>query len=129
MNPKPSSPMRTLLLTRFASVAAAMLLSACQVPTQSDAVEGSTWHLSYDTPAYHGAYDVTFGAGGKLHSNNVHDKTPDNDRWQSDGEHVQLIFNDGYATFEGKRVSPDLIEGTASVKAGSISWQAKRKGR
>lgn len=107
---------------------AALALGACACQSRNAAFEGSTWRLSYDTPNYKGAYDITFEAGGKLRSNNPHDNTPDNDRWTREGDQVRILFNDGFATFEGKLITPGQIQGTASsTSAGTWTWQAVRK--
>jgi hypothetical protein len=120
----PALARRAALLA--AAIALALPLAACQ--RGGDRFEGSTWHLSYDTPNYKGAYDITFAAGGKLRSNNPHDKTPDNDRWTREGDQVRITFNDGFATFEGQLVTPGQIQGSASsASAGTWLWQAVRK--
>lgn len=58
---------------------------------------------------------LTFHADGRMSTTNTRDTTPDNDRWQpaADGG-IQFVFNGGFSTYTGRRVSPDRIEGTAT---------------
>ncbi|WP_169717431.1 hypothetical protein [Comamonas serinivorans] len=120
-------PRAKRLAAGLAAGATALALAGCQ-SAGAERFEGSTWHLSYDTPGYKGSYDITFAADGVLRSNNPHDNTPDNDRWTRNGEQVQITFNDGFATFDGRLVTPGQIQGTAqSASAGTWTWQAVRK--
>lgn len=119
-------PARRAALLAALATALTLPLAACQ--SGGNTFEGSTWHLSYDTPNYKGSYDITFAPEGRLRSNNAHDNTPDNDHWTREGDRVVITFNNGFATFEGQLVTPGQIKGTASsTSAGTWQWQAVRR--
>ena len=114
------------------------LLGACQttaIPAASvgDAastapnLSGSRWQLRFATGAYQGDYSITLGPGGKLSSSNPQDNTPDNDRWEQHGSQVLLLFNDGFARFEGDWLPTQRLAGRASSpSAGDWHWEAER---
>jgi hypothetical protein len=63
--------------------------------------------------------------GGAFWYSEVNDVTPDNDFWEQNGEAVKISFNDGYAIYEGRFISNDLIKGTAvniREHSGSLSY-------
>jgi hypothetical protein len=80
-------------------------------------LSGTKWKLTDDD----GDYDVEFKKGGIFWYNEARDVTPDNDFWEQNGESVKISFNGGYAIYEGRFISNDLIKGTA-VNIGKHSW-------
>ena len=87
---------------------------------------GSRWHLRFAAGAYLGDYSITLAPGGKLISSNPQDNTPDNDRWEQHGSQVLLLFNDGFARFEGEWLPTQRLEGRASSpSAGDWPWEAE----
>ncbi len=111
------------------------LLGACQtepapapaaMPVAPD-LSGSRWQLRFAAGSYQGDYAITLAPGGKLSSANPQDHTPDNDRWEQHGSDVLLLFNDGFARFEGQWLPTRRLAGTASSpSAGGWQWEAER---
>ena len=90
-------------------------------------LSGSRWQLRFAAGAYQGDYSITLAPGGKLISSNPQDNTPDNDRWEQHGSQVLLLFNDGFARFEGDWLPTQRLAGRASSpSAGDWHWEAER---
>ncbi|MDR1931630.1 MAG: hypothetical protein LBQ57_02290 [Spirochaetales bacterium] len=68
------------------------------------------------------SYKVEFLTGGKLKLSNPADTTPDNDRWEHKANALFLYVNDSYATYEGRRLSNDVIKGLAKNVTGK-TWE------
>ncbi len=84
---------------------------------------GTTWKYSDKDKSY----KVEFGKKGKLKSTHPNDITPDNDFWKQSGNRLHFELNDGYAKYDGKIESSNLIKGTAKNSAKkSWKWTMKR---
>ncbi len=96
-------------------------------PSAAPDLSGSRWQLRFAAGAYQGDYSITLAPGGKLISSNPQDNTPDNDRWEQHGSQVLLLFNDGFARFEGEWLPTQRLAGRASSpSAGDWPWEAER---
>lgn len=97
------------------SIFSLFVLSSCSIFNKNkytSDLTGSTWNIK----ASGREYTITFKLGGVLASTHPNDVTPDNDTWEQNGANVTFYFNDKYATYKGKFVAKDKIEGTAKNK-------------
>ena len=101
--------------------------AAATNPSAVPDLSGSHWQLRFAAGDYQGDYSITLAPGGKLISSNPQDNTPDNDRWEQHGSQVLLLFNDGFARFEGDWLPTQRLAGRASSpSARDWHWEAER---
>lgn len=86
-------------------------------------VAGTRWTVSVGATEY----ELQFGDGGALISNNPSDTTPDDDGWEQQGTTVRFWFDDHATELSGTISPADLthLSGTGHGPAGaSLSWSA-----
>ncbi|MDR0214278.1 MAG: hypothetical protein LBJ15_09780 [Comamonas sp.] len=120
--PAPAASAQDSLCDRSVSV-------ADNTASDGNALSGSRWLISYKTqgePAR--SYVFRLLPGGRMLNAHPNDRTPNNDRWESNGRHVQLRFNDGYAVYSGMmNGSSDQLKGHAVNTVGDTwEWRARR---
>ncbi|HLB64108.1 MAG TPA: hypothetical protein VJJ46_04655 [Anaerolineales bacterium] len=88
---------------------------------------GTRWFIYYyESGGDYYEYELVFHSGGRLENSHPNESTPDNDAWVQTGDTVILLFNDSYATYEG-RINGETISGTAVNIRGAVwSWDAYR---
>ncbi|MDR3162457.1 MAG: hypothetical protein LBT81_01165 [Helicobacteraceae bacterium] len=102
-------------------------VASVETISQDDIVNlsGTKWSLTY-VVAENKKYDIEFKEGGVFWYSEPIDTTPDNDFWEQNGEIVKISINDGYAKFEGRFISKDLIKGTAKNADESWAFEIRR---
>ena len=85
-------------------------------------LKNSTWKYVDDTHTDWN-FEITFGDNGKFRHTQAAetDTTYNNDTWEKDGDKIILNFNDNHATYNGKIVSSELIQGRAK-NVNDVTW-------
>ena len=85
-------------------------------------LKNSTWKYTDDTHT-DWSFEITFGDNGKFrHTQAVEtDTTYNDDTWEKNGDKIILNFNDKHATYNGKIVSDELIQGRAK-NINDVTW-------
>lgn len=91
-------------------------------------LNNSTWTYVDDTHT-DWKFEITFGDNGKFRHTQASetDTTINNDTWKKEGDKIILNFNDNHATYNGKIVSEELIQGRAkNINDATWIWKLEK---
>jgi hypothetical protein len=99
-----------------------------KIEENSIELNNSTWNYVDDTHA-DWKFEITFGENGKFRHTQASetDTTFNNDTWKKEGDKIVLNFNDSHATYNGKIVSEELIQGRAkNINDATWIWKLEK---
>ena len=91
-------------------------------------LNNSTWNYVDDTHT-DWKFEITFGDNGKFRHTQASetDTTINNDTWKKEGDKIILNFNDNHATYNGKIISEELIQGRAkNINDATWIWKLEK---